>query len=144
MFYLQTVIERISKAMGPMEERKRAKKKEIKPRQGKPGQSEQAFVAGRLQPLERESQAEQKEMDRDQKGRDNPPRAKERPEKWFIESSGHLPSEEKPGHGGRDGQPRHVVGARDEHVGNSLSAHAYGHCLGRQIKPGYRVEEKEE
>src|SRR5712692_7637100 len=57
VLYLQTVIERISKAMGPMEERKRAKKKEIKPREGKSDQGEEAFVARGLQPLEREGKA---------------------------------------------------------------------------------------
>src|SRR5499426_4892832 len=76
--------------MRPVKERQRADREQRQPRQRMSRQRQQAPVARRFDPTQRDGQAEQKEQDRNYQRGDHPAGAEERPQKWLIRSFGHL------------------------------------------------------
>src|SRR5215470_10472119 len=60
VFDLQSVVEREAKTMRPMKERQRAYREQRQPRQRMSRQRQQAPVARRFDPTQRDGQAEQK------------------------------------------------------------------------------------
>src|SRR5262245_40889091 len=90
VFDLQSVVEGEAKTMRPVKERQRADREQRQPRQRAPCQRQQAPVARLIDPTQRDSQAEQKEQDRNYQRGDHPAGAEERPQKWLIRSFGHV------------------------------------------------------
>src|SRR5262245_44997388 len=92
VFYLQSVVEGEAKTMRPVKERQRADCEQRQPRQRAPCQRQQAPVARLIDPAQGDSQAEEKEQDRNYQSGDHPAGAEERPQKRLIRSFVHVSS----------------------------------------------------
>src|SRR5712692_11584743 len=77
---LQPVVERVTEAMRPMEKRERAEHEQVDARQAVRGEGMERFVAGGRQPTQREGQAEQEKLDRNQKRGDDTACAEQSPQ----------------------------------------------------------------
>src|SRR6266511_1211078 len=77
VFDLQSVVEGEAKTMRPVKERQRADREQRQPRQRVSRQGQQAPVARLIDPTQRDSQAEQKEQDRNYQRGDHPAGAEE-------------------------------------------------------------------
>src|ERR1700745_2194075 len=85
MFDLQAVVKRVTKPMGPMKKRQRAKDEQINPHQGMFDEPQRARLTQVPNPTQRESHSEQKNMNGHEQSCHYASAAEERPEKRLKE-----------------------------------------------------------
>src|SRR2546425_10114110 len=81
MFDLQAVVERVTKPVRPVEQRKRAQHEQIDSRSRMSDQCHDALVRGRLDPPQRKRQSPEEKMHRDQERGHHAARTEQSPEK---------------------------------------------------------------
>src|SRR6266478_1850861 len=143
MLELQSIVERVPEAMGPMKEGQGDEHEEIKSYHGVRQEAMEILVAGRLEPPKRKGEASQEEVDGEEERRDRPAGAEQEPQER-RDPFHHLSAQQHEGHDPREHKPGRVVQTDDDPVGHSLPPQPEDHGLGGQIEPGDGMEEDKE
>src|SRR5207247_2119855 len=143
MLQLQPIVERVPKAMGPMEEGQGDEDEEVESYQRMRDEPLEELVAGCLEPSQGKGQTGQKEMDGEEECGNRPLGGEQQPQER-RDPPHYLPPQQHKGHGPREHEPGRVVRAEDDPVGHSLAPQPHDHGLGGQIEPCDGMEEDKE
>src|SRR5215813_4874921 len=143
MLQLQPIVERVPKAMSPMEKWQGDENEEVQTCRRMRQQAIEELVGGGLEPSQGKGQARQEEMDGEEERGYRSARAEQEPQER-SDPFHDLLAQQHEGHRSREHEPGRIVQTENEPVGHSLAAPAHDHGLGGQIEPGDGVKEDKE